>query len=312
MMCDLARSIFPDKPIANNETHNFPVHCAFDVDGQFIYAAQLAEMLHGRNAGVMWTWEIDFHSPWGSYAFTRANCFHAASRAALDSRRLSQEIAAFRSVPRQFAIFYSIPSFSDTGHYTRLSNLYQGAFFHGVTPGFVTERQLANADWRPDVRLVLAPDTRRVEERTFQALERLVDAGVTVVRFGEQCLGQDEYGHDVAARKPSLARMVCLPIQEPEQYFPVLRDLFRRHGVAPRHQVTGENGEPLWALEFRCSADGALLYAMNWARHPQHIRLPKGVWQELFDERPSAPERTMQPLEVRLFRRCDVVSDAGN
>ncbi|MBO4631051.1 MAG: hypothetical protein J5858_03925, partial [Lentisphaeria bacterium] len=193
MLCDFSRSLFPDKPMANNETHNFPINCASDVSGDFIYNAQISEMLHGRNAAVMWTWEKDFHSPWGSYAFTRANCFHAASRAILDARRLAPEIAAFRSEKRQFAIFYSLPSFCDPGNYKRINDLYQGTFFHGVAPGFITEKRLLQNAF-PDCRLILIPDARRVSDAVFEALMKRAKAGTKVVRFGEKSLMYDEYG----------------------------------------------------------------------------------------------------------------------
>ncbi|MBP5639082.1 MAG: hypothetical protein J6X55_06370, partial [Victivallales bacterium] len=302
MMCDFARSVFPDKPIANNETHNFPINCSSDISGDFIYNAQMAEMLHGRNAGVMWKWEQDFHSPWGSYAFTRANCFHAASLAALDARRLASEIATFRSEPRQFALFYSIPSFSDPGYYIRLSNVYQGAFFHGMTPGFITERQLADTEWQTNCKLILVPDARRVSNASFQALERLMRSGVTVIRVGEQALAMDEYGRICPQRAATLSEMTTLPLQEPEQYFTAFGDIFQKQGLHGTRQVTSPDGKPLWALEYRASSDGRLLYVINWDKRKQEIKLPEGDWHELISDTPSPTTRIIAPLEVRIFK----------
>ena len=302
MLCDFSRSLFPDKPVANNETHNFPINCASDVSGEFIYTAQISEMLHGRNAAVMWCWEKNYHSPWGSYAFTRANCFHAASKAALDARRLAPEIAAFRSEKRQFAIFYSLPSFCDTGNYKRVNDLYQGTFFHGIAPGFITEKRLLQ-NWFPDCRLILIPDARRVSDAVFEALMKRVETGVKVVRFGEKSLMYDEYGKLKKERAKRLASLPLYPVSEPEQYFPLIGKLFRELGIRGKYEVTATDGKKLPALEYRSTPDGKLFYVINWNKAAQKVKLPAGRWRELISETDSPQTFELKPLEVRLFRR---------
>ena len=170
MLCDFSRSLFPEKPITNNECHNFPINCPYDVNPQFIYTAQISEMLHGRNAGVMWKWEMNYHDPWGSYAFTRADSFHYAAKAALDARRLAKQIASFRKEKRQFGIFYSLPSFCDSGMYKKINDLYQGTYFHGVTPGFITEKTLLENKFS-HYKVILIPDTRRVSDQVFAVIK---------------------------------------------------------------------------------------------------------------------------------------------
>ena len=302
MLCDFSRSLFPEKPVTNNETHNFPINCSYDVDPQFIYTAQISEMLHGRNAGVMWKWEKDFHDPWGSYAFTRADSFHYAGRAALDARRLAAEIAAFRNEKRQFGIFYSLPSFCDSGMYKKINDLYQGTYFHGVAPGFLTEKTLLDGKFDHS-KVILVPDTRRVSDEVFAALMKRAAQGVKIIRFGEKSLTMDEYGHVKPERAKALAELPLFKITEPEEYFPVTGKIFADNQIKGTYDVTGRNGKKLWALEYRSTADGKLLYVINWNKNPLDIKLPEGSWQELLSET-SAPETiTLKPLAVKLFKR---------
>ena len=277
MLCDFSRSLFPDKPVTNNECHNFPINCPYDVDPQFVYTAQISEMLHGRNAGVMWKWEKDYHDPWGSYAFTRADSFHYAGRAALDARRLAPEIAAFRSEKRQFGIFYSLPSFCDQGMYKKLNDLYQGTYFHGVAPGFITEKTLLEGKFN-HYKVIFIPDTRRVSDKVFAALMERAAQGVKIIRFGEKSLTMDEYGHIKPERTKILAELPLLKIAEPEQYFPEIGRIFAENKIKGKYDITGKDGKKLWALEYRSTADGKLFYVINWNKKPLDIVLPDGNW----------------------------------
>ncbi|MBE6355816.1 MAG: hypothetical protein E7058_01730 [Lentisphaerae bacterium] len=302
MLCDFSRSLFPEKPVTNNETHNFPINCSYDVDKQFIYTAQISEMLHGRNAGVMWKWEKDFHDPWGSYAFTRADSFHSASIAALDARRLADEIAAFRREKRQFGIFYSLPSFCDVNNYKKINDLYQGSYFHGIAPGFITEKTLLQGKFA-DYKVILVPDARRVSDEVFAALMKRAEQGVKVIRFGEKSLTMDEYGHVKSDRVKALAKLPLFKISDPQSYFPILAKIFADNGIKAACDVTGTDGKKLWALEYRSTADGKLLYVINWNKQPLTVKLPKGEWKELFSESDAPQQMTLKPLDIKLFKR---------
>ena len=302
MLCDFSRTLYPEKPVVNNETHNFPINCTFDVDPYFIYNAQISEMLHGRNAAVMWKWEKNFHDPWGSYAFTRADSFHYTSKAMLDARRLTDDIVPFRAEKRQFGIFYSLPSFCDTGMFKKVNDLYQGCYFHGVTPGFLTEKTLLEGKFA-DYKVILVPDTRRVSDEVFAALMKRAENGVKVIRFGEKSLTMDEYGHVKPERAKALAKLPLLKIAEPEDYFPVISKIFADNNIKGTYEVTGIDGKKLWALEYRSTADGKRFYVINWNKNPLTIKLPAGNFQECLSESAAPKTMTLKPLEIKIFRK---------
>lgn len=302
MLCDFSRTLYPEKPVVNNETHNFPINCSFDVDPYFIYNAQIAEMLHGRNAAVMWKWEKNYHDPWGSYAFTRADSFHYTSKAMLDARRLVDDIVPFRAEKRQFGIFYSLPSFCDLGMYTKINDLYQGSYFHGVTPGFLTEKTLLEGKF-DHYKVILIPDARRVSDEVFAALMKRAEKGVKVIRFGEKSLTMDEYGHVKPERAKALAGLPLFKIAEPEEYFPLIGKIFAENKIKGTCEVTGTDGKKLWALEYRSTADGKRFYVINWNKKSQTVKLPAGNWQECLSESAAPQTMTLKPLEIKIFRK---------
>ena len=302
MLCDFSKSLYPNKPIANNECHNFPINCPYDVNPQFVYTAQISEMLHGRNAAVMWKWEKNYHDPWGSYAFTRADSFHYAAKAVLDARRLADKIAAFRNTNRQFGIFYSLPSFCDTGMYKKINDLYQGTYFHGVAPGFITEKTLLEGKFS-NYKVIFIPDSRRVSDEVFAALMKRAQNGVKIIRFGEKSLTMDEYGKVKPERAKELAKLKLYKVAEPEEYFSLIGKILAQNSIKGKYDITNKDGKKLLALEYRSTSDGKLLYVVNWNKKPLEIVLPKGKWQELFSQKITSNKLVLQPLDIKLFQR---------
>ena len=197
---DLARSVCPEKPIANNEDHIIPDGTYRHYGDEESYMANALPFFLGQNAASYWVWQPRFHGD-GEYAFTMANTYHASIRVVTDLRRAPEEIASFRRTPNPpFRILHSVPSMTDRESYVRsLYGLYAGCSFSGWAVRFLTER-MADAGDFAGARIVIVPDAKRVSDATFSSLARFAKDGGRIVVFGKDALLSNEYGRLVPGR----------------------------------------------------------------------------------------------------------------
>ena len=308
MICDMARSFYPDKPIANNETHTIPGSFG-EVSDEFVYASTLLPYLHGRNAGVFWLWEIDWHSPWGSYHFTREGAYHALARAALDLRRLAPEIAAFRQSKSPVALLYSTSSIGDPDYIKTLIDVYEGCYFSGFPVKFVSERNVL-ADKHLDYRILVAPGASRVSDAVFRRIAAFAGLpGRQVLRFGSDVLAKDVHGKLVPARRTALNKMPEVKKVLPDEVFQVINKTLAANKLIPEARIVDQAGNPVFGLEYRTATapDGKrLIYLLNLNRKPVtgKIAYPGGKFFDLVEQREYPAQFTLAPLEFRLLR-CD-------
>ena len=240
---DMARSFFPEKPIANNEDHIIPDGTYRHYGDAESYLANALPFFLGQNAASYWLWQPRFHGN-GEYAFTMANTYHASIRVASDLRRAPEEVASFRRTPNPpFRLFHSVPSMTDRDSYVRsLYGLYAGCSFSGWAVRFLSERGAAADDFG-GAKVVVVPDARRVSDATFAALRKFAETGGRVVVFGKEALLSNEYGRPVPSREK-----VCDGLFRREtkiatsDYAEILADELGRVGVRPPVAVRSERG----------------------------------------------------------------------
>ena len=280
---DLARSFYPDKPIANNEDHIIPDGTYRHYTDEESYLANMLPFLLGQNAASYWIWQPCFHGD-GEYAFTMANTYHASLCVAADLRRVPEEIASFRKTPDPpFRILHSVPSLTDRDSYVpSLYGLYAGSSFSGWAVRFLSERK-ADADDFSGARIVLVPDARRVSDATFAALRKFAEEGGRVVVFGKEALLANEHGRP----RPERAA-VCDSLFRRETtistaaYAAVLEEELAKAGIQPPASVTDGNGKrPFGVLsrEGRMADGRRTLLVVNLLAKPTEVTIA-GSWRD--------------------------------
>lgn len=277
---DLARSIAPEKPVADNETHVIVDGVYREYSEKEIYLSNVLAFLMGLNASSIWEWANTRHT-YGEYAFTRANTYHATLRAALDCRAHPEEIAAFRRTPNPpFRLFHSVASFGERDAYVRsLYDVYGKASFSGWAVRFITERDLERGDFK-GVKTIVLPDARRVSDRVYAALERFVSGGGTLLFSAPTALTKDERGE----RRQTLT-LPYRPVDYAALAPPPRDDAQAPYGVMWR---TGR------------TADGRdLVFFANLSRERKRIEL-NGQWRFVFG---TAQSTELDPLDVAVWER---------
>ena len=304
--CDLAKSFYPDKPIANNELHIIPGKYASEVSSEYIYAAVFLPFLLGRNAAVIWHWDIDQHNPWGNHLFTRANAHHAAARAALDSRRLADYITPFQRMSSPVAILYSLPSMADSSYFKDMTSVYEGLFFTGFPVRFISEKQVAEGKLN-QYKILVVSDARRVKEETFTKIVGFAAEDGKVLLVGDKSLNCDEYGKNVPPRlKAKAALITTMKISSPKNYFYEFGKIIDNLKLSPEVEVRGLNGKRVWALAYRSVKiqDGTrLLYAINLGKNPCKAKvMVEGKLFDLIRNRHIDNTIEFKPLEIYFLK----------
>ncbi|MDD4623418.1 MAG: hypothetical protein PHG71_09310, partial [Kiritimatiellae bacterium] len=306
---DLARSFYPEKPIANNENHIIVDGVYFEYTNEETYLANILSYLMGMNAGSIWNWANTRHT-YGEYAFTRANTYHETIRAALDIRRFPEEIAAFRHAPNPpFRIFHSLPSLAERDPYVRsLYGLYAASSFTGWPVRFLSERDLSKHDTK-DVKVIVVPDARRVSETTFEALAVFAAKGGIVLVDGDEALTKDEWGKVVPERAAKLNRLRKFAETSSRTRFESLNTALAEKGEKPPLAVTTAGGKAPFGVMWRTAKTAAgtkVAFIANLAKTPVTVNIAKpgraGGWTELLNGRDVSGEVVLKPMDVLLLK----------
>jgi hypothetical protein len=169
----------------------------------------LPHMLHGKSVIQIWHWPDQVNpeypsqfnqSPAHGWKFSLQEV-SALLRAALDSRRLSKEIAAFASAPAEVAILYSktsilqIPpemlTWQTTPYLRELENCYEASRFLDTRTTFVSENQIL-AGKLSTFKVLLVPGVSHMRAEVIANIYRFVEQGGTLVVLPSSFLS-DEY-----------------------------------------------------------------------------------------------------------------------
>ena len=281
---DLARSFYPEKPIANNEDHVIPDGVYRRYTYEESYLANALPFFLGQNAASLWVWRPRFHSD-GEYAFTMANTYHASMRLAADLRLAPEEIASFRRTPNPpFRILHSVPSMTDRDSYVRsLYGVYAGCSFTGWAVRFLSERKV-DAGKFEGAKIIVVPDARRISDATFASLAKFARAGGRVVVLGENALLANEYGQVRDKRKAMCEKLFRREnVISTRQYATIVADELNRLGIKPPVQVTQADAKivPFGVISRSGrTADGRdTLLVVNVLSEPVKIHIP-GNWRD--------------------------------
>lgn len=300
---DMARSFYPEKPVANNENHVIIDGIYRDYDDGAIYLSNILSYLMGQNSGSIWNWAGRRHT-YGEYAFTRVNTCAATIRCALDLRRFPEEIAAMRRAPNPpFRILHSLPSMQDKSYVRSLYGLYAASSFSGWPVRFLSERDLARRDFK-GTRIVLVPDARCVSDDTFAALADFAAAGGIVIADGSEALMRSEWGKPIPSRETAAKRFRRFADAGSRTRFAALSAALDEIKVRPPLALTAADGSRPYGIIWRTGKTAAgehVAFIANLSRNDAALRI-EGSWRELLADRDVSDAFTLAPCEVLLIK----------
>ena len=306
---DLARSFYPEKPIANNEDHVIPDGTYRHYTDEESYLAAALPFFLGQNAASMWLWMPRYHGD-GEHAFTMANTYHASLRLAADLRIAPEEIASFRRTPSPpLRILHSVPSMTDRDSYVRsLYGVYAGCSFSGWAVRFLSERKVERGDFE-GAKIVVMPDARRVSDSTFAALVKFVEKGGRVVVFGKDALLGNEYGRLRPGRQAVRDRLFRLEnVISSRKYYSIIAEELARANIKPPVNVVSEDGKSsTFGVITRSgrTADGReTLLAVNVLGNSAEIIIP-GRWRDALTGAEVSGKTALPVGGVHVLVRCD-------
>ncbi|MBO5307895.1 MAG: hypothetical protein J6C40_07830 [Lentisphaeria bacterium] len=306
MFCDLARSVAPEKPVTNQEVHVIPDGFHGENDFNRVYLGITLPYFHGRNAGVLWHWTMDGANPYGEFFSERAVAFHAFSKAALDLRRLTEEIIPFRSQKSPVALYYSVPSLCQGNYIQQMTAVYEGLFFASAYPvRFVTEEMAANGALN-DYKMLIVPGSQRTPDKAAAAIAEFQKKGGKVLCFGKDALRFNEYGNSPAVSRDDMLKK-CIPSNAataPEVYSECRKQM-AASGINHPFRLLSPAGKSIFALEYRTykGKDGLRrFYVVNQNKKSVEIALPPGKWLELISGETAGKTAKLPPAGILFFK----------
>ena len=303
---DLARSVYPEKPVANNENHVVGDGTYDEHTREETYLSNMLAFLLGQNSSSVWDWANTRHT-YGEYVFTRAHMYREMVRCALDLRCHAEEIGAFRHAPNPpFRILHSLPSLAERDPYVRsLYGLYGACSFTGWATRFLTERHLAKGDFK-GAKVVVVPDARRVSDVTFKALEAFSRKGGIVLVDGDLALARDQWGKSAPERAAAIRRFRRFPSVASRARFEALNAALAEKGVQPPLALTTADGRPPFGVMWRTARTAKgdeVVFIANLSRSPVEICMP-GAWTDVLAQEAKMPSRfSLEPCGLKICRR---------
>lgn len=318
MFYDLQKSVMPGNPIFNSENHIIEDDTPKWVSPQHIRSHYWLDAIHGLAATTTWVWEHNTSPTVGDSMLTRPQCVEAAGRINLDMNRLATYVHKFPKIPSKVRLLFSQASIAgDEAYLTAMKKAYEGLYFLGHPIRFITDRQLS-ANVPADDLILIAPNTRRIEEAVYENTLRWVRAGGWLVA-SEDAFSTDEYGrprdrspliapNNSGLRNVGKGKVWYLPANNTgTDYRVLLNDLLDAVNAARPLRVTDELGQPISGIHHLSYVenDRIIAHLINVADDERTIRLNTpgkitGV-TDLFDNTPQETLIELPPLTPLLL-----------
>ncbi len=309
LLTDLARSLYPDRPCANNEEYIVSIgNTTVIPPPEYHYAGAILPALHGRNATSIFVMDHSWTSSWGELTFRRADAVYMTAKAALDLRRLAPEIATFRSAKSPAAILYTMPSYARKDYPDWLITAFEGCYFSGFPVRFVSDRLVLDGKLQ-DYQILVVPNAQYATDEVFAKIAAFAGKGGKVLCLGRESLSMNEYGQKIAQREAVRKNFIFLERDTPEGCFAQYGKLLKQLNQKPLVEVETASGDGTFGLEYRSAKtpDGkTLLYLLNLRKTPLTVKIPGDrTWIDLIDGKPFSAQTTIAPLELHLLQQQD-------
>ena len=313
LAADFLKSLAPDKPFYNSEFH--AVERVDETDAapsaeEHIRTALWLAHFHGMAGDLTWYWgrgndgEIKGHgAQWFKGSLLQQPwTLRAYAQETLNLRRFVRETLAFGQAPRPVRLLYSEASaIQDVGYFDCLRDSYEALNFAGLPIGTITENQLASG-LPAEVRLLIVPNARFVQDGTVPALRQAMAVGIKVAVIGDEALAFEPTGG--SRTEAEVEGAVRLGLGTPQDYLPTFLKWLDDVGLKPELRAVGEDGQPVWGLETRTCRLGErrLAYLVNLMREPMAAKLawpsPGVTLHDLRSGQAVGETITLQPRQV--------------
>jgi hypothetical protein len=292
---DYLTSLEPNRPVVDFEYHAFsinPIRVPDIGPGHARVSLWMAH-LHGLVGNMVWYWHRRYgpdpfpaeYFKWWIYASISTQPIVAAEyfQTMMRLNMFADEITALAKTPaRPIRLFVSKPSYIQNQHHiAALHRAYEGACFHELPIGFVTEDMLVNSGISDDTKMIIIPDAQYVSAKALAVLRQAERAGIRLLYLGRKSITHDEYGF--AHADESLAFLNDVPVLD----YAIAPDLARQFGRMIRPladqlpvAVQDSDGQSAFGVMRRYARlDGrSILLLVNLAADAVDVRLinPRG------------------------------------
>lgn len=207
MSYDFFKSVAPDKPILNSETHFLSGYNFRDLymTPEYTRAITWLANMQGLNASQTWVWgrnqngsiKSETGEGYAGSIMQQPRVLNEVESTTMDLNANSVDMAAIQRLKRPLRIFYSkTSSISISSYMDNIYSLYESLFFNGIPLGFATQGIITgqnNSDWAA----ILVYQTPNVTRDELNALQSYLNNGGTVFIDGVS-LKKDEYGRSLS------------------------------------------------------------------------------------------------------------------
>jgi len=296
---DFIKSIAPENGIFDPEHHqingsaNWFCHAFPKQSAEYTRDALYLAHLHGLVAHSLWAaklirWLMGKYIPRdvsagvssersGYHIYNMPIAMDAWARTMLDLKRLAPYVILFPQAERKVRILYSEASVIQEYNPTMkaLFKVYENLYFLGTQVGFITEKMIEEGKLK-DCSILVIPQIKYVEEKTYQAIKSFISKGGKVVLIGDDCLKYDETGmKERDTREIYNGKSVeKLPLTFGREYFKFFDSLLDKVGIKREVKIR-KGGAPIWGIEARSvKKDGKLLfYVINLNTDPEEFKI---------------------------------------
>ena len=213
MTYDFCRSVSPNKPNVNSESHylSSSQYRNLYMTPDFVRSAYWLATLHGMNVNYTWFWArekdgairkdlMNYRGPdnamnnaYAASVVQQPRVANEVAKTMMDLNAFSSEIAAMQSLKQPIRLFYSKTSVINKWfHMQNLFDLYRKMYFNGVPLGFATE-DIINSQKNNLWELIVVSKTEFVTDAEFNSIQKYLDNGGTVI-IDSVSLKKNEYG----------------------------------------------------------------------------------------------------------------------
>lgn len=321
---DFLKSVQPGKPVQNSENHIIADDSPDFYPENYIRAALWLQSIHGMSASTIWVWERSDGQSLGNNILSRPNCVAAATRATLDMRRLAGELNALQNAPSPIAVYYSQTARTLQMNFgEKWDQIYDLTLYQGRPVRMITDRMLAAGLDPKRTPVLTIPEYIYATDDAYGKLIDYVRRGGHIIamsrvfRMNETGRTRDTKEWDsLSCGESPKAGDKCIAILQPyrpegrSEAFGRLHMLLTVWAQAPQPSlfVTGENGSPVFGVEYRSVDMGRerLGFVFNALDKPVVVKLSAGgKWRatrDLIDGGTVGATMKMQPMDLVMIK----------
>lgn len=302
---DFLKSVQPEKPVQNSETHVISDDSQLFFPESYIRASLWSMYVHGMAASTMWVWERGDTPSFGNDVLTRPNCAAAVARVTLDMRRLAPYITALSNstAVSPLAVYYSQSTRAlELDFLDRWDPAYEIAVYQGWPVRMIPDSAVDAGLDPKRIPVLFIPEYIYTTDALNAKLIEYVRSGGRVVTMGsvfrinefEKQRSTTEWAA-LSCDKPTDLSTGCVETlssagkTSTDLNFALLHNvLYNRFGVPrPLLRITDPDGAPVLGVEYRSVRFGnkRLAYVLNSLDHAANVRLvpTSGKWQDTID-----------------------------